>query len=404
MASTSHPALFPPTAADARTFPVADTATGLPWYLWTSVAALTSAWVGGSWDVAWHRSIGRDSFWTPAHLMVQLCAVLAGIVGVWLVSRATWGRTAKDARLRAASVSLLGLHAPLGVFMAGWGGVAMLTSAPFDNWWHSAYGLDVTIISPPHVLLLLGVRAVSIGILFLILAEMNRAQAGGARNFPKLQTVFLYVGGLIVLGQMFFLQELTWDVFLHGAGAYIGIAIAVPVVLAAMAQTSYFRWTATTLAGLYVVLTIAEILILPLFPAQPKLGPVYYPVTHLVPTKFPILLVLPALALDLFWQRTKRLKSWQIAAVSGVLFVAVLVAFEWPFADFLMTKHAANRFFGTIYFDYGTAPNDEDLRRIFWHPQSGWPLVRGLSIATACAMLSTWFGLVFGRWARTVQR
>ena len=29
----------------------------------------------------------------------------------------------------------------------------MLTSAPFDNWWHDAYGLDVKIISPPHMFL-----------------------------------------------------------------------------------------------------------------------------------------------------------------------------------------------------------------------------------------------------------
>ena len=35
----------------------------------------------------------------------------------------------------------------------------MLTSAPFDNWWHNAYGLDVKIVSPPHTLLILGIRA-----------------------------------------------------------------------------------------------------------------------------------------------------------------------------------------------------------------------------------------------------
>ncbi len=27
----------------------------------------------------------------------------------------------------------------------------MITSAPFDDWWHNAYGLDVKILSPPHV-------------------------------------------------------------------------------------------------------------------------------------------------------------------------------------------------------------------------------------------------------------
>jgi len=32
----------------------------------------------------------------------------------------------------------------------------MLTSAPFDNWWHNAYGLDVKIVSLPHSILALG--------------------------------------------------------------------------------------------------------------------------------------------------------------------------------------------------------------------------------------------------------
>ena len=108
----------------------AATATGVPWYIWTGVAAITSATIGGSWDVAWHRSIGRDTFWTPAHLMIYLCGVLVGIVGLWLVARTTLGR---DPELRAASVNVFGLRAPLGVFLMGWGGVAMLTSAPLDN-------------------------------------------------------------------------------------------------------------------------------------------------------------------------------------------------------------------------------------------------------------------------------
>lgn len=118
----------------------------------------------------------------------------------------------------------------------------MLTSAPFDNWWHSAYGLDVKIISPPHTLLLLGDRAVAIGILFLVLAAMNSAKvqshAADERSVGKIRTLFLYLGGLIVVGQMFFILENTWDVRLHSASAYIAICLAIPVVLAALSRAS----------------------------------------------------------------------------------------------------------------------------------------------------------------------
>jgi hypothetical protein len=399
MSSAANPALL--NTADAAATQARPAAASVPWYIWTGVIAVTSSSIGGAWDVSWHRSIGRDTFWTPAHLAIQACAVLVAIIGIWLVAQCTLDR---DPEMRAASVSVLGLRAPLGIFLAGWGGVAMLTSAPFDNWWHNAYGLDVKIVSPPHALLILGLRAVSFGMIFLILAAMNRAAANGASNFSHLQMLLLYVGGLAVGGQMFFLQEFTVDFNLHRALPYIAIAIAVPVMFATFSEASRFRWAATSTAAVYTFVLIAEILILPLFPAQPKLGPVFNPVTHLVPGKFPILILAPAFALDLFWQRTKNWKSWNVAIVSGVIFVAVIFVVEWPFANFLMSKASANRFFGTIYFDYNARPNGLDRARRFFEPQSGIVLWIGLMKASLYAMISTWLGLLLGRWMRGVKR
>src|SRR6202012_5363320 len=175
----------------------------IPWYIWTGVIAITSSSIGGAWDVSWHRSIGRDTFWTPAHMAIYACGVLAGIICSWLIVKATF---LKDPELSAESVSVFGLRAPLGIFLAGWGCVATLTSAPFDNWWHNAYGLDVKIVSPPHALLILGLRGISTGVMFLILAAMNRAEENDEVTFKRLQTLLLYVGGLAVVGQMFFGQ------------------------------------------------------------------------------------------------------------------------------------------------------------------------------------------------------
>jgi hypothetical protein len=392
MSSAAHPFVFAP----ARREP-----SGVPWYIWTGVAGITSAFIGAEWDVSWHRSIGRDSFWTPAHLMIQLCGVLAAIVGLWLVYQCTFN---KQSPLREASVNVFGLRAPLGVFLAGWGGIAMITSAPFDNWWHAAYGLDVKIVSPPHTLLILGIRGVSLGVFFLILATMNRAAAAGSSSFSKLQKLLLYLGGLTVAGQMFFLQEYTWDVVLHQSRAYIALAIAVPVALALISQASRFRWAATTAAAVYTVALIIEMLVFPLVSAEPKLGPVFNPITHLIPAKFPILILVPAFALDLLWQRTKSWKVWQIALVSGFVFVAVMAAVEWPFANFLLSKASENRFFGTMYFDYNAPADGIDRMRQFFHPSHGLPLYLGLLRAAIYGGLSTALGWMFGRWMRGVQR
>src|SRR5579883_1594506 len=149
-----------------------DTATtaAIPWYLWCCVLAVTSALIGGYWDVSWHRSIGRDTFWTPAHLAIYLCGVLAGISCGYLILYTTFR---KPPTLMAASVQIFGFKAPIGAFIAAWGGIAMLTAGPFDDWWHNAYGLDVKIVSPPHTLLILGSFMVKLGTLLLTVGLMN---------------------------------------------------------------------------------------------------------------------------------------------------------------------------------------------------------------------------------------
>src|SRR5580658_10773199 len=100
--------------------------------------------LGIMWDISWHETIGRDTFWTPAHMLIYLGGALGGCVGGWLAIQATF--LAGPAQ-RGASVRVFGARAPLGAWIAIWGAAAMLTSGPFDNWWHNAYGLDVKIIS-----------------------------------------------------------------------------------------------------------------------------------------------------------------------------------------------------------------------------------------------------------------
>jgi len=397
--AASHPPVFSSTQSVTH---VRSQSLSVPWYIWAGVLAVTSATIGGAWDVSWHRSIGRDSFWTPAHMAIYACGVLAGIIGLYLVARATFGSNPEE---RANSVSIFGLRAPLGVFLAGWGGVAMLTSAPFDNWWHNAYGLDVKIVSPPHVLLMLGVFAVSVGALILLVGEMNRASAlGDAQLARHLQWMILYVGGLMVVFQMFFRMEYTWDVYLHGAFAYEAIAILMPTMFAVFSQASRNRWACTWTAVIYTVFVEGAILILPLFPAEPKLGPVFQQVTHFVPPKFPILLIVPAVLTDLLWSKAKNWKSWITALATGPVFVLSLVAVEWPFADFLMSKASQNRFFGTMYFDYNMPSLSYDYLRLFWQPEQGWQLWSGLGLAMVFAALSTWLGIWLGRWMRDIQR
>ena len=74
MTTIAHPA--PNLATAARTS--AERA-AIPWYLWAVAFASTSVIVGVIWDISWHRTIGRDTFWTSAHLAIYLGGAVAGL-------------------------------------------------------------------------------------------------------------------------------------------------------------------------------------------------------------------------------------------------------------------------------------------------------------------------------------
>ena len=142
--------------------------------------------IGLYWDISWHETIGRDSFWTPAHLLIQLGGLLTALVCAMTIFSATFQ---PNSTARTTSVNVLGFRGPLGAFIAAWGGLAMVTSAPFDNWWHEAYGLDVKILSPPHILLAIGIAGIVWGGLLLTVAEMNRAEGAQRSRLQRLCSV-----------------------------------------------------------------------------------------------------------------------------------------------------------------------------------------------------------------------
>jgi hypothetical protein len=370
---------------------------GIPWYVWCSVAAVTSAVFGTQWDISWHESIGRDTFWTPAHLAIHLCGVLAGISCGYLILSTTLRR---DSPLRACSVRMWGFYGPLGAFIAAWGGVAMIASAPFDNWWHNAYGLDVKILSPPHMLLAAGIMAVHVGALMLVLGEMNRAGGALAR---QLRVLYLYVGGLMLLSLATVQMEVTTRNVMHTAHFYFVVSLTAPVLFAGISRGSGFRWAATAVAGTYTAGMLLLLWILPLFPAEPKLGPVYQNVTHFVPPEFPLLLIVPAVALDLFWQKTNW-RGWKLVLASADLFLAILAVVQWPFANFLMSPAARNRVFGAGYFAYFVRPTSLYATYRFVATERGAALWRQISLAAVTATVGAGIGILWGDRMRRIRR
>jgi hypothetical protein len=372
----------------------------VPRHIWLSVLAVTSTTFGLYWDISWHIGIGRDTFWTPAHLAIQFGAVITGFSCAYLILHTTF---AGDGASRDSSVRMWAMRGPLGAFIAAWGGFCMLTSAPFDNWWHQSFGLDVTILSPPHVVLVIGIFVMGLGGLVLTTSQVNRSTGKTRDNLSRL---LLYCGSLLLCLLFMLGYEYIGDqTLMHSAIYYRVLGMIAPVVLIGIGRASGRRWAATTLAAMYTLLWLAGNWIFPLFPAQAKLGPVFTPITHMIPLGFPVLVLPGAIVLDLVLKRlAKRADNWK-AIAAGVGFLAASLAINWPFAYFMMSSYARNWVFAMNQFGYSMPPSQYrlawTLRRYESTSMEFWV---GMAIALVATVLSVRIGMLWGDWMQRIQR
>ena len=142
--------------------------TGIPgWAAATvglSLFGLLLAGQGFYSDVAWHVGLGRDKeLFTAPHtaivvgLALIFSASLAGILCASLQNVDTklrWGAL----RIPSSTVPLFAL------------GFAAVCGFPLDELWHEAYGIDVTMWSPTHMLMILGAALTGVAS-WLVLAD-----------------------------------------------------------------------------------------------------------------------------------------------------------------------------------------------------------------------------------------
>ncbi|HEY3853062.1 MAG TPA: hypothetical protein VGO67_01560 [Verrucomicrobiae bacterium] len=397
MSSQSH--VFPAEFAEATQSPSL-TSTSLPWYCYAVAFGVACMPVGVLWDISWHLSIGRDSFWNPAHVMMYMGGSIPGMVCGWLVIKNTFW---PDPGGTSATVGVWGFRGPLGAWFVIWGAFMMILSAPFDNWWHNAYGLDVQIISPPHTVLALGTYAIAIGSLLLVVSWLNRAPVG---NLLAANLLVLFACGVLLLQLTVFLTEYSYPNSQHNTEFYAAICRALPVYLIIAARVSKIKWSATLVSAMYMIIKMAMIWILPHFPAHPKLAPIYNPLTHMAPPPFPMLLIVPAFGIDLIMQTLGRKRGfWHdtgLAVLLTATFFLLLLAVEWPFSEFLLSPGARNPFFGGNMM-WGYPDRLGAWCTQFWSEENRLTVKSSLLVLLTGSITAR-IALLFGNWLSEVKR
>ena len=112
--------------------------------------ALVVALIGFVWDVGWHADLGRDkNLFTIPHLMILAGLLGIGASGAAAIAMATLGEAAGGWRWR-------GLHIPYSAAALTAFGAGAVAGFPLDDLWHRTYGIDVTMWSPTHLLMIGG--------------------------------------------------------------------------------------------------------------------------------------------------------------------------------------------------------------------------------------------------------
>lgn len=125
--------------------------------------AITVASIGLSWDIQWHIWVGRDTFWSPPHLLLYSGVALFGVTSIGQ----TWA-SGVQRRERPATGYLLGAA----------GAAILLIAAPFDDLWHRLYGIDVDLWTPAHLAGLVGGAIAGAGVA-LLWAQLQRERQPG---------------------------------------------------------------------------------------------------------------------------------------------------------------------------------------------------------------------------------
>ena len=153
---------------------------------------------------------------------------------------------------------------------------------PFDNWWHNAYGLDVKIVSPPHMALAAGMISIELG--GMLCCSPHRTGPRGAGRYVAWPAVVFAGGLLLVMVATMIITEYASRPEQHAPAALLSGGRPAPSrsCWSALGRVPAAAASRHRDAAVYMGIMLATMWILA-FPARPKLAPIYTRVTHMVP-------------------------------------------------------------------------------------------------------------------------
>ncbi|MGQ0678084.1 MAG: hypothetical protein ACT4OM_00230 [Actinomycetota bacterium] len=233
-------------------------ATGLPGWsmagVLTGLLVLLVAAIGLYWDVAWHIDLGRDKLLlNPSHMMIVL-----GLGGLMFAGAiATTFATLDGAKVGLKYKKITIPWSAMALFAMGLGGIA---SFPFDELWHRAYGLDVTLWSPTHLQLLAGGGLATIPIWLMVAEGMRESKPTAVGRFIQIMAAGACLTGLTIFQGEFDFRVPQFQMVYYPVLVMIAAGVALTWARLSMGRGGAFK-TVLFYIGvrgfLYLLVTVA---------------------------------------------------------------------------------------------------------------------------------------------------
>jgi hypothetical protein len=220
------------------------------------IIALVFFLFGTQWDIQWHATVGRDRVLTPPHLLMLGGIVLAGLTSLFWIVLETWQASVQPTVFAERSSRFLGFfRGPVGFALSGFGALFSAIAFPLDDYWHTLYGIDVTLWAPFHVMIISGMVMAGLGLAYVLASERNRAE-GQLRTVVGVMVVVALALTLVTL-LLFLPPTLNLEGIAYVAGQAVIlypvlVALTLPLALLSIALLSQTSGTATLLALVFL--------------------------------------------------------------------------------------------------------------------------------------------------------
>ena len=228
---------------------------------------------------------------------------------------------------------------PLGAYIVGYAALNAAVAFPLDTYWHTLYGIDVTLWAPFHIMIISGMALMAFGAVYMLASAAHlaaRLQAKKAERSAYLGMIGAFAASLSLFALLVAQGSSPNHSVALGFASFSLFPVLAALLLGCLLGGAVYalprKWVATSVVGVTFLFAFIDQLVIP--PALTWLmhveqltyraGHANPPPVSLVAVACPLLFLVSAILIDLCIQRARQ-QGWSERRLFMSIALAALV-------------------------------------------------------------------------------